>query len=152
MSRLTFRPATVSDLPFIVGLIVEDSVVATSDDAATATAPDYLAAMAAIEADPNQQMLIAEFEGEPVGRFQLTFTPGLMRRGMWRGTVEVVHIAPTHRNQGFGGEMMEWAVERCRQRGCGMVQLTSNKKRVDAHRFYRRLGFQQSHEGFKVML
>ena len=152
MSRLTFRPATAADLPFIVNLIVEDSVVATSDDAASATSPDYTAALAAIDADPNQEMLVAEFGGEPVGCFQLTYIPGLMRRGMWRGLVETVHIAPTQRNLGFGGEMMQWAVERCRARGCGMVQLTSNKKRADAHRFYRRLGFEQSHEGFKLML
>jgi len=152
MTRLTFRPATITDLPFIVGLIVEDSVVATSDDPADAADPDYAAALAAIDADPNQEMLIAELAGESVGCFQLTYTPGLMRRGMWRGTVEVVHISATHRNMGLGAEMMQWAIDRCRDRGCGMVQLTSNKKRVDAHRFYRRLGFEQSHEGFKLML
>jgi GNAT superfamily N-acetyltransferase len=149
---LAFRPATAADLPFIVDLIVEDGVVATSDDPADATGPDYTAALAAIDADPNQEMLIAELDGEAVGCFQLTYIPGLMRRGMWRGTVEVVHVAAAHRNKGLGGQMMQWAVERCRQRGCGIVQLTSNKKRIDAHRFYRRLGFEQSHEGFKLML
>lgn len=149
---LSFRPAAAADLPFLVDLIVEDSVVATSDDAAAATGPDYTAALAAIDADPNQEMLVVELGGERVGCFQLTYIPGLMRRGMWRGLVETVHIAPTQRNLGFGGEMMQWAVERCRARGCGMVQLTSNKKRADAHRFYRRLGFEQSHEGFKLLL
>ena len=63
--------------------------------------------------------------------------------------IEVVHVAQGHRNQGMGSEMMRWAIERCRERGCGMVQLTSNKKRTDAHRFYERLGFLRSHEGFK---
>lgn len=149
---LSFRPAATADLPFIVALIVEDSVVATNDDAATATGPDYTAALAAIDADPNQELLVAELDGTPVGTFQLTYIPGLMRRGMWRGLVEGVHVVQTHRNRGLGGEMMRWAVERCRARGCGMVQLTSNKKRLDAHRFYRRLGFEQSHEGFKLML
>lgn len=149
---LSFRPATAADLPFIIKLIVEDGVVATGDDLASATGPDYTTALAAIDADPNQELVIAELGGEAVGMFQLTYIPGLMRRGMWRGLVEGVHIAPSHRNQGLGGEMMEWAIERCRERGCGMVQLTSNKKRVDAHRFYRRLGFEQSHEGFKLML
>jgi GNAT superfamily N-acetyltransferase len=151
LSRLSFRAATASDLPFIVDLIVEDSVVAIADDLNDASRPDYVAALAVIDADPNQEMLIAMFGGEPLGCFQLTFIPGLMRRGMWRGLIENVHVAPAHRNNGFGGEMMAWAIERCRERGCGMVQLTSNKKRVDAHRFYRRLGFQQSHEGFKLM-
>lgn len=72
-----------------------------------------------------------------------------MRRGMWRGQIEVVHVAANHRNRGLGSQMMRWALERCRERGCGMVQLTSNKKRLDAHRFYERLGFHKSHEGFK---
>lgn len=152
MTRLAFRPAAVEDLPFVVGLVVEDSMVPIDDDPAGATGPDYVAALAIIDADPNQEMLVAELDGEAVGCFQLTYIPGLMRRGMWRGLIENVHIAPTHRNKGLGGEMIRFAVERCRARGCGMVQLTSNKKRVDAHRFYRRLGFEQSHEGFKLML
>lgn len=152
MTRLTFRPATVDDLPFLIGLAVEDNVVLTDDDPADATGPEYVAALAAIDADPNQEMLVAELDGEAVGCFQLTYIPGLMRRGMWRGLVEMVHVAPAHRNRGFGAQMMAWAVERCRTRGCGMIQLTSNKKRVDAHRFYRRLGFEQSHEGLRLML
>lgn len=151
LTRLAYRAATAADLPFIVRLIVEDSVVATDDDPSAAD-PAYVAALAAIDADPNQELFVAEFRGEPVGTFQLTYIPGLMRRGMWRGLIEAVHVAPLHRNRGLGGEMIRWAVERCRERGCGMVQLTSNKKRVDAHRFYRRLGFEQSHEGFKLSL
>ena len=71
---------------------------------------------------------------------------------MWRGLVESVHIIPEERNKGFGSEMMRWAVERCRSRGCGTVQLTSNKRRTDAHRFYEALGFARSHEGFRLFL
>jgi GNAT superfamily N-acetyltransferase len=71
---------------------------------------------------------------------------------MTRGQIELVHIEAAHRNRGFGTEMMRWAIARCSEKGCGMVQLTSNKKRTDAHRFYNRLGFQQSHEGFKLFL
>lgn len=151
MTRLTYRNATLADLPFIVTLIVEDSVVPTGDEP-TATDPGYAAALAAIDADPNQEMLIAEFEGDPIGCFQLSYLPGLMRRGMWRGQLEVVHVRADRRNAGFGSEMMRWAIERCRGRGCGLVQLTSNKARHDAHRFYARLGFAQSHEGFKLSL
>ena len=147
---LTYRDATPADLPFIIALIVEDSVVAIDDDPADAGSPAYVDALAAITADPNQEMLIAERDGVPVGCFQLSYLPGLMRRGMWRGQIEVVHIAAAHRNGGLGSEMMRWAVERCRARGCGMVQLTSNKQRLDAHRFYERLGFAKSHEGFKL--
>ena len=101
------------------------------------------------EADAYQELIVVEEEGAPVGCFQLSYLPGLMRRGMWRGQIEVVHVAESHRNRGIGSQMMRWALDRCRERGCGMVQLTSNKQRLDAHRFYERLGFHKSHEGFK---
>jgi GNAT superfamily N-acetyltransferase len=146
---LTYRHATPEDLPFIVGLIVEDAVVATNDSVADARQPDYDNALKAIDADPNQEMFVVEDAGKPIGCFQLSYLPGLMRRGMWRGMIEVVHVSESERNRGYGSQMMRWALERCRERGCGMVQLTSNKKRTDAHRFYERLGFSRSHEGFK---
>jgi GNAT superfamily N-acetyltransferase len=152
MPDLVYRDATPDDLRFILELIVEDSVIKTGDEPADALDPDYRQALAAITADPNQQMLVVELDGEPVGCFQLTFIPGLMRRGMWRGLIEVVHVSAAKRNLGIGGAMMLWALERCRERGCGMVQLTSNKLRLDAHRFYERLGFLKSHEGFKYYL
>lgn len=151
LNRLTYRAATAADLPFIVGLVVADAVGVSEDDP-TAADPAYADALAAIDADPNQEMWIAELDDGPVGCFQLTYIPGLMRRGMWRGQIESVHIAPQHRNAGLGTEMIQWAVERCRKCGCGMVQLTSNRKRIDAHRFYGRLGFEQSHAGFKLYL
>lgn len=149
---LTYRNATPADLPFIIGLIVEDSVVETGDDPADAMHADYVDALAEITADPNAEMIIVDEDGVPVGCFQLSYLPGLMRRGMKRGQIEVVHVAETHRNRGIGGEMMRWAIERCRENKCAMVQLTSNKKRIDAHRFYERLGFKKSHEGFKFYL
>lgn len=149
MPALTYRHATPADLPFIIGLIVEDSVITTNDSVADAGHADYTAALAAIDADPHQEMFVVEDAGTPIGCFQLTYLPGLMRRGMWRGQIEVVHVADGVRGRGHGSEMMRWAVERCREKGCGMVQLTSNKKRPDAHRFYERLGFARSHEGFK---
>jgi GNAT superfamily N-acetyltransferase len=149
--RLAHRRGTLGDLPFIVRQVIEDSVAPTGDDP-TASDPHYARAFAVIDADPNQEIWIAELDGDPVGSFQLTFIPGLMRRGMWRGQVEGVHIAAVHRNKGLGAEMMRFAIERCRERGCGVVQLTSNKKRLDAHRFYKRLGFEASHEGFKLFL
>ena len=150
--NLIYRAARPEDLPFLVELIVEDSVVSTNDDPADAMHADYRNALAAIDADPNQEMIIAELDGERVGCFQLSYLPGLMRRGMWRGQIEMVHVVDGKRSLGIGSQMMRWAVERCRQRGCGMVQLTSNKKRLDAHRFYERLGFAKSHEGFKLYL
>lgn len=149
---LTYRDATKADLPLILALIVEDAVIDTGDDPADAMHADYVDALAAIDADPNQEMIVVDDDGVPIGCFQLSYLPGLMRRGMWRGQIEVVHVAETHRNRGVGAQMMRWAVERCRERGCAMVQLTSNKKREDAHRFYERLGFLRSHEGFKLYL
>jgi len=146
---LNYRHATPADLPFIVGLIVEDSVVDSGDDASDAMHSDYVDALAAITADPDEEMFVVEENGAAVGCFQLSYLPGLMRRGMWRGQIEAVHVSAAMRNRGIGGEMMRWALARCRERGCGMVQLTSNKKRLDAHRFYERLGFLKSHEGFK---
>ena len=146
---LTYRPAKPEDLPFIVAQIVEDSVVATPDAPADAMHTDYTSALAAIDADPNEEMFIVEGDGVAIGCFQLSYLPGLMRRGMWRGQIEAVHVSDALRNRGYGSEMMRWALQRCREKGCGMVQLTSNKKRLDAHRFYERLGFLKSHEGFK---
>ena len=146
---LTYRHAAPSDLPRLIALIADGVIVATDDDPADAMHADYVEALAAITADPNQEMFVVEQDGETVACFQLSYLPGLMRRGMWRGQIELVHVSETKRNRGIGGEMMRWALEHCRERGCGMVQLTSNKKRVDAHRFYERLGFLKSHEGFK---
>ena len=150
--NLTYRAARPQDLPYLIGLVVEDSVVATNDDPADALHADYSAALAAIDASPTEELFVVELDGRPVGCFQLSYMPGLMRRGMWRGQIELVHVEGRRQGQGLGTEMMRWAVERCRERGCGMVQLTSNKKRLAAHRFYERLGFAKSHEGFKLYL
>ena len=152
MSRLSYRDATSADLGFIVRLIVDDSVVATNDEPDRPDHPRYLAALKVIDADPNQRLVVAELDGHPVGTLQLTYIPGIARLGETRCLVEAVHIAPTHRNLGLGSEMIDWAIAEARARGCGLVQLTSNKKRLDAHRFYERLGFKKSHEGFKLAL
>lgn len=152
MSRLSFRDATPDDLGFIVRLIVDDNVAPTADLPDQPHHPRYIAAFEAIAADPNQQLVIAEFDGQVVGTMQLTYIPGINRLGEYRCLIEAVHVVPTHRNLGLGGEMIGWAIEQARARGCGIVQLTSNKKRLDAHRFYERLGFKKSHEGFKLAL
>jgi GNAT superfamily N-acetyltransferase len=152
LGSLTYRNATSADLPFMVSLIAEDDVGIQMDDPANPNSTEYEAALAAIDADPNQILYVVEADGAVIGTFQLTFIPGISRKGMWRAVIESVHVSPAHRNKGYGKEMIRWAVDQSRARGCGMVQLTSNKKRVDAHRFYRTLGFDQSHEGFKLFL
>ncbi|WP_421759312.1 GNAT family N-acetyltransferase [Devosia sp.] len=152
MTNLIFHDARQDDLGFIVRLIVEDNVVASMDEPDRPDHPRYLAAFNAINADPNQRLMIAELDGEAVGTLQLTFIPGINRLGETRCLVEAVHISPSHRSKGLGGQMMQWAIAEARARGCGLMQLTSNKSRLDAHRFYKRLGFAASHEGFKLAL
>ncbi|WP_417583002.1 GNAT family N-acetyltransferase [Pelagibacterium sp.] len=152
MPVLSIRDATRSDLCFIIGLIAHDTVLDLIDDPAQADGDDYAAAFQAIDSDPNQHLLVAEIDCTPVGTFQLTFTLGIFRRGAWRCTIEGVHVSSEHRNKRIGEAMMVWAIERARERRCSMVQLTSNKKRTDAHRFYERLGFSRSHEGFKLYI
>ena len=87
-----------------------------------------------------------------IGCLQLTFIPGLSRAGMWRGQIEAVRVAAAQRGRGVGRAMLRWAIEQCRARGCGLVQLTTDKRRADAHRFYESLGFGASHEGMKLAL
>ena len=105
---LTYRHATPADLPFIVRLVVDGIIVPTEDDPADAMNADYVNALAAIDRDPNQEMFVVAFEGRPIGCFQLSYIPGLMRRGMTRGQIELVHIEAAYRNRGFGTEMMRW--------------------------------------------
>ncbi|MGK6320184.1 N-acetyltransferase family protein [Sphingomonas sp. DT-204] len=149
---LHFRLATAADLPAIVGLLADDVNGAQREDASLPLDPGYTAAFAAIEADPNQELIVAEQDGRIVGTLQLSFLPGLSFKGAWRGQIEAVRIAGDLRGQGLGGEMIRWAVERCRQRGCRMVQLTSQNNRPEAHRFYEKLGWQRTHAGFKLNL
>lgn len=146
------RRAVAADLPAIVALLADDPLGAAREDPREPLDPAYLAAFAAIEADPNMLLAVAELDGEVVGTLQLAFLPGLSLRGAWRGQVEAVRIAAAHRRRGLGRRMMAWAIETCRARGCRLVQLTADKRRRDAHRFYERLGFRASHEGFKLVL
>jgi GNAT superfamily N-acetyltransferase len=143
------RRATEADLPAIVALLADDVLGAAREAPGD---PAYAAAFAAIEADPNQMLAVAEEAGRVLGCLQLTFIPGLSRRGMWRGQIEGVRVAAGQRGTGLGRRMFEWAIAQCRARGCGLVQLTTDKARPDAHRFYESLGFVASHEGMKLAL
>jgi ribosomal protein S18 acetylase RimI-like enzyme len=149
---MLFRAATVDDLPAILALLVDDELGKLREDLGTPLHPRYLAAFAAITRDPNQLLAVAEVDGEVVGCLQISFIPGLSRLGMWRGQIEAVRVAGAQRGSGVGRAMLLWAIEQCRARGCGLVQLTSDKRRADAHRFYARLGFEATHEGMKLRL
>jgi len=152
MTDLTFRPATPDDIPTIIALMAAGAVGDTPDSAGQVDHPGYRKAFDAISNDPNHMLVVAERNGQVVGTMQLSFLPGIARQGMWRGLLENVHIRTDLRGHGLGTTMIQWAIAQCRERGCGLVQLTSNKARLDAHRFYERLGFSKSHEGFKLFL
>ena len=155
MSSLLFRDATPEDIPTMLFLSHAGDARGSETpplDPATLDDPRYRAAFDEISADPNHRLIIAEKDGEVIGTLQISLLPGLPRFGMKRGILENVHIRADQRGTGLGTQMVQWAIERCREANCGMVQLTSNKVRTDAHRFYRKLGFSQSHEGFKLFL
>lgn len=149
---LAIRRATAADLPAIIAMLADDGLGAGREDASLPLAAPYLAAFAAIAADANQFLAVAELDGDVVGTLQLSFIPGLSHKGAWRGQIESVRVASSQRGTGLGQRIFEWAIAQCRARGCRMVQLTTDKSREDAHRFYARLGFVASHEGFKLKL
>ena len=152
MASLVFRRAASDDLQAIVALLADDPIGSGRESAGVRLDPCYAEAFAAIERDPNQLLAVAERDGWVIGVLQLSFIPGLTRRGMWRGQIEGVRIASSERGTGIGRAMLLWAVEECRKRGCGLVQLTSDKRRTGAHAFYQALGFQATHEGYKLAL
>ena len=152
MPITTFRDANLADLPAIVALLAEDTLGEKREDASLPLDPAYEQAFHLIDANPDQRQIVAEKGGAVIGTMQLTFIPGIAFRGAWRGQIEAVRVAGSLRGQGIGAKMINWAVEQCRARQCRMVQLTSAKSRTAAHRFYERLGWTRSHEGFKIKL
>jgi len=147
-----FRRAVFSDLPAIVAMLADDELGAKREDTRLPLRDEYLQAFEAINRDPNQFLAVAEIEGKVVGCLQITFIPGLSRIGLWRGQIESVRVSRDCRGGGIGRKMIIWAIEQCRARNCGAVQLTTDKSRLDAHRFYKSLGFIDSHEGMKLTL
>lgn len=150
MSDPLFRRATRGDIAAIVAMLADDPLGATRES------PDdlqpYRAAFDTIEADPHQILAVCEMDGQIIGTLQITFTAGLSRMGATRATIEAVRVHRDARGTGLGTTMFEWAIAQARERGCGMVQLTTDAARPDAHRFYERLGFEATHVGFKLAL
>ena len=149
MTNPTIRQARADDVAAIVDLLADDVLGSTREAPGD---PCYAEAFAAIDRDPNQLLAVAEEGGSIVGCLQLSFIPGLSLKGLWRGQIESVRIAASRRGAGLGHVMLEWAIAECRRRGCGLVQLTMHKSREDTLRFYRSLGFEATHEGFKLAL
>ncbi|MBX4876156.1 GNAT family N-acetyltransferase [Rhizobium bangladeshense] len=146
----SFRLARLSDLAAIVRLLADDDLGGAREIVSDPVDARYLSAFAAIEADANQLLAVAtDATDQVVGCLHLSFLPGLSRTGMWRGQIESVRIARECRGSGLGAQFIEWALAQSIERGCGLVQLTSDKTRKDSIRFYEKLGFVASHEGLK---
>jgi GNAT superfamily N-acetyltransferase len=152
MPDLIFRRATEADVPAIVQMLADDSLGASREALGAESVPRYLDAFRVIDADVNQFLLVVDDGSGIVGTLQLTFIAGLARGGLKRGLVEAVRVASDRRGEKIGEAMFAWVLEKCRHEQCGVVQLTTDKSRTDAHRFYDRLGFEPSHIGYKMML
>ena len=152
MPDLIFRRATEADVPAIIGLLADDILGSSREATGVESYPRYLNAFRIIDADVNQFLLVVDDGTRIVGTLQLTFILGLAGRGLKRGQVEAVRVASDRRGEKIGEAMLNWALERCRREQCGIVQLTTNKTRTEAHRFYDRLGFEPSHLGYKMKL
>ena len=150
-STLTARRAQRADLPRLLELLADD-VLGKQREAPMVGDPAYHGAIDTIDGDANQTLLVAQLEDRVVGMLQLTFIPGLSRRGAWRANIEAVRVDSALRGRGVGRWLMQRAIDIAHQRGCRLVQLTSDRQRTDAHRFYSRLGFKDSQVGYKRAL
>lgn len=150
--KIKFRTATINDLPAMVRMLADDFLGAQRERFEDPLPESYINAFEEIETDPNNELIVAEKDGEVIGMLQLTFTPSVSFRGGKRATVESVRVDKKYRGHGIGREMMLWTIERARAAGCISIQLTTNAEREDAHRFYRDLGFKGSHLGMKLSL
>ncbi len=150
--QATLRRATPSDLDPMMALLSDDPISNSRGDKADAIDRDaYLSALRHIVADPaNELLVVVDDTDNPIATMQLTRIPGMARRGTTRLLVEAVRVSSTLRSSGIGGAMMRWVTETAApDAGSTLVQLTSDAARIDAHRFYERLGFVGSHVGYK---
>jgi len=151
IATLAARRARRADLPRLLEMLADD-VLGKQREAMRSDDPAYALAFDTIDRDANQLLLVAELDNRVVGMLQLTFIPGLSRRGAWRANIEAVRVDGVMRGRGVGRWLMERAIDVARQRECRLVQLTSDRRRTEAHRFYARLGVNDSHVGYKLAL
>lgn len=152
-SAAIIRRAEERDVPAIVDLLAADQLGASRDGVRTAAdLAAYQRAFHAIDGDSAHLLVVAEADAEIVATLQLSFLPGLARRGALRAQIEAVRVREDYRGRRLGEALITWAIDEARRRGCALVQLTSDKSRHGAHRFYARLGFVASHEGMKLAL
>ena len=145
-----FRAAVSNDLEAIVQMFADDTLGAQREDATSPLSQPYVDAFHAIDVDPNNELIVAVCDIEVVGVFQITYIPYLTHKGSWRALIEGVRVHRKFRGRGIGKTMIEWAIDRAHAKACKCVQLTTDRSRGDAIRFYEALGFQASHEGFKL--
>jgi len=151
-NQVTFREATLQDLDMIVFMLSDDALGNTRELCKDPLPKSYVEAFESIHSDPNNELIVACYGEEIVGVQQITFTPYITHQGGWRATIEGVRVASTERGKGLGSMLIQWAIQRANERGCRMVQLTTDKKRPEALHFYEKLGFKASHEGLKLLL
>jgi ribosomal protein S18 acetylase RimI-like enzyme len=149
---IQLREAHRDDLPTIVAMLADDPLGAGREVVSNPLAEEYVTAFDEITAQPGNCVIVAVLEGSVAGCLQLTIVPGLSRMGAKRALIEGVRVSSGHRSRGIGELLMRDAIERARNAGCALVQLTTDASRPDAHRFYERLGFTASHIGFKMAL
>ncbi|MCM3088958.1 Ribosomal protein S18 acetylase RimI [Bhargavaea ginsengi] len=150
--NLKFRPAVRADLEGIVSMLADDSLGRNRENPALPLERSYEEAFLAISEDPNDELIVAEADGQLAGVLQLTLLPSITHRGSWRAMIEGVRTASTLRGRGIGRELIRHAIGLAEERGCRLVQLTTDKSRPDAIRFYEGLGFRPTHEGMKLRL
>lgn len=149
---LIVRVARIDDLYALVAMLADDALGREREDLRDPLPESYVAAFRAIDNDPNNEILVACLGERVVATLQITYTPSLSHRGSWRATLESVRTASDLRGRGIGKRLVRDAIERARARGCSIVQLSTNKVRADAQRFYEGLGFRATHEGMKMGL
>ena len=147
-----FRAARSEDVPAIVRLLADDPLGARRENFADPLPAVYAAAFEAVKASPDNDIIVGESNGAVIACLQLTYIPGLGRKGVLRAQIEAMRVASSMRGIRLGERLMQEAINRAVKRGCGLVQLTTDKERADAHRFYERLGFIATHEGMKLEL
>ena len=150
---MIFRKAKLEDVPMIVAMLADDALGATRERFENPLPKVYTDAFQNIDKDPNQELIVVEDEnGQIIGTLQLSFLQYLTYQGGIRAQIEAVRIHKDFRGKGLGEQFFRWAITRVKAKGAHVVQLTSDKKRPNAIRFYEKLGFVASHEGMKLHL
>ena len=150
-SSMTIRRARREDVAIIVAMLADDPLGSDRERLEDPLPPSYYKAFETLDRDPNIQLMVAEQEGGAViGCLQLCILPGLSSQGASRALIEDVRVASKLRSQGIGEQLVQWAVAEARAKGCKLVELLTHSTRVDAQRFYVRLGFKASHVGMTV--